>query len=224
MSYPGGKAMAGTFQRLINQIPPHRTYVEPFLGGGAILRLKRAAERSIGMDLDPGAIDAIRDRVPPQTTLTVGDGLAWLEANVLRFAADWFLYLDPPYLQEACQSKLRYQNILSREQHGRLLRVAKAARCYVMVSGYWSELYARELKAWRSDQFWAMTRGGHEQQEWVWMNYPEPDALHDYRYLGTDYREREKFTRQRRRWVRKLTAMDRLRRLALVAAVEETKH
>jgi hypothetical protein len=221
MSFPGGKAMAGTYQRLINQIPPHRVYVEPFLGGGAILRYKLPAERSIAIDLDPSAIERFGDRVPAATTVLNTDGLAWLEENVVRFAADWFVYLDPPYMQDACQSRLRYKYVLSREDHGRLLRVARAARCNVMLSGYWSELYARELRSWRSVQFWVMTRGGHKQMEWVWMNYAQPDALHDYRYLGRDYREREKFVRQRRRWVNRLQLMDRLRRLALVAAMGE---
>jgi site-specific DNA-adenine methylase len=46
MPYIGGKSQAGVYQRIINLIPPHRVYVEPFLGGGAILRLKSPAEVS----------------------------------------------------------------------------------------------------------------------------------------------------------------------------------
>jgi len=53
-----------------------------------------------------------------------------------------------------------------------------------MISGYWSELYARELKNWRSISFQAMTRGGFVATEWLWMNYPEPFELHDYSFLG----------------------------------------
>lgn len=32
-SYPGGKSGAGVYQAIINQLPPHSTYVELFLGG-----------------------------------------------------------------------------------------------------------------------------------------------------------------------------------------------
>ena len=38
MAYPGGKAGAGVCQRIINQIPSHDVYTEPFLGDGALLR------------------------------------------------------------------------------------------------------------------------------------------------------------------------------------------
>jgi len=32
--------------------PPHEVYIEPFLGGGAIMRQKRPALLNIGLDLD----------------------------------------------------------------------------------------------------------------------------------------------------------------------------
>ena len=53
-----------------------------------------------------------------------------------------------------------------------------------------------------------MTRGGRLATEWVWMNYPEPIALHDYRYLGEDFREREPIKRKKRprSWDRPLYA------------------
>jgi hypothetical protein len=56
MGHPGGKAGAGVYQRIINQIPPHDVYVEAFLGDGAILRRKKPARRNIGIESDPGTI------------------------------------------------------------------------------------------------------------------------------------------------------------------------
>jgi hypothetical protein len=56
MGYPGGKSGSGVFQALINWMPPHSLYVEPFLGGGAVMRFKRPAELNIGIDLDPEVI------------------------------------------------------------------------------------------------------------------------------------------------------------------------
>jgi DNA adenine methylase len=91
----------------------------------------------------------------------------------------------------------------------------------VLISGYWSTLYANALKEWRSVSFQAMTRGGHPATEWLWYNYPEPIALHDYRYLGVDFRERERIRRKKQRWVRRLHAMPILERRALLAAIGE---
>jgi len=46
--YPGGKG--GVFQRLINLMPPHEVYIETHLGGDAVMRNKRPAERNIGLE------------------------------------------------------------------------------------------------------------------------------------------------------------------------------
>jgi DNA adenine methylase len=51
--YPGGKNAAGVYHTIINQMPPHRIYIEPFLGSGAILRNKRPADgMSYGIEPD----------------------------------------------------------------------------------------------------------------------------------------------------------------------------
>jgi DNA adenine methylase len=60
MSYPGGKSGAGVYQTIINHMPPHRVYIEPFLGGAAIMRNKRPASLNIGIDRDPAAVRAAR--------------------------------------------------------------------------------------------------------------------------------------------------------------------
>jgi site-specific DNA-adenine methylase len=221
MKYPGGKNAAGTYQRIINQIPPHKVYIEPFAGSAAILRFKRPAEQSIVLDRDPDAIDALRDRIPPQTELVDADALEFLARY--PFSGAEFVYCDPPYLPEICRSRLRYRYKLTRDDHVRLLTILKTIRCPVMISGYWSELYAETLSGWRTDHFPQMTRGGYAIDEWLWMNYPKPVELHDYRYLGGDYREREKFSRRRKRWTAKLEKMAPIERQALLAALQEVR-
>lgn len=221
MKYPGGKNCAGTYQRIINQIPPHATFIEPFAGSAAILRFKRPAESSIVLDLEPDALAALRDAVPPNTELLEADALDWIQSYTFR--GDEFIYADPPYLPEVCRSRLRYRHVLTREQHERLLQILLRLPCAVMISGYWSDLYAATLAAWRTDHFPQITRGGYPIEEWLWMNYDVPTALHDYRYLGGDYREREKFARRRKRWSAKLERMTPLERQALLAALQEVK-
>jgi DNA adenine methylase len=219
MKYPGGKNAAGTYQRIINQIPPHRVYIEPFGGSAAILRFKLPAERSIVLDLEPGALDALGDRVPPGTELLEADALEFLKGY--RWVGDEFVYCDPPYLPEACRSRIRYRHKMSERQHRDLLTILLGLPCNGMISGYKSELYNEMLAGWRTDTFPQMTRGGYCIDEWLWMNYPAPTALHDYRYLGSDYREREKFSRRRKRWTAKLSKMAPIERQALLAALQE---
>ena len=90
-----------------------------------------------------------------------------------------------------------------------------------MISGYWSALYADALKDWNSTHFQAMTRGGRTATEWLWYNYPEPVALHDYRFLGENFRERERIKRKKQRWTERLHSMPILERRALLAAIRE---
>jgi hypothetical protein len=107
----GGKNASGVPQWIINQIPPHRVYVEPFAGSAAVLRIKRPAAQSIALDRDPGAIAALRDVVPPATELRVADGLAFLEKVI--GGRHVFIYCDPPYMHSARRSRHRYQHELS---------------------------------------------------------------------------------------------------------------
>ena len=46
----GSKANEATWKTIINQMPPHHTYIEPFLGWGAIMLHKAPANHSICID------------------------------------------------------------------------------------------------------------------------------------------------------------------------------
>jgi hypothetical protein len=221
--YKGGKAGAGVYQQIINQIPPHEVYIEPFLGGGAVLLNKRPAAASIAIDLDASAIDALSlwgKLASPGVTFINGDAISYLQNR--RCGPETFVYCDPPYLFDVRSSKRR---IYTHEfgdvgQHEKLLAVLRSLPCMVAVSGYWSSLYESSLQGWRSISFNAKTRAGVA-REWLWMNYPEPVELHDYSYLGQNFREREKITRQKKRWRARLLRMDKLQRYALLSSIAE---
>ena len=53
------------------------------------------------------------------------------------------------------------------------------------------------------------------------MNYPEPIRLHDYRYLGDNFRQRERLKRIRVRWLARLERMGTLERYALLSSIDE---
>ena len=59
-SYFGSKATSGLCQAIIAMMPPHDTYIETHLGGGAIMKRKPPALHNIGIDLDPRATRELR--------------------------------------------------------------------------------------------------------------------------------------------------------------------
>ena len=260
MPYPGGKAGAGVYQRIINQIPPHEVYVEPFLGDGAVLRRKRPAARSVGIEIDPdiaaglaaesaggGLVLDLASPVPTwqkagaEVEVHQCCGIEWLKhafglhrlprplhppaaaavAGNGGVVPGWFVYCDPPYLLSTRRSGPIYRHELTEAQHVELLGVITRLPCPVAISGYWSPLYAETLQSWRSISFMAQTRGGRPAREHLWMNYPEPAELHDYRYLGGEKRERERIARKVRTWSAGLRRLPRLERQAIVDAITE---
>src|SRR5690606_22410703 len=98
-SYPGGKGNEATLRLIINEIPPHRVYMEPFLGGGAIMRHKRPAESNYGFDLSDIVLKHWKD-APKWVYVEKADGLEYLENTAQQAGKDVFLFLDPPYIDE----------------------------------------------------------------------------------------------------------------------------
>lgn len=215
--YAGGKNGAGVYQRLINMMPPHRVYIEAFLGSGAVIRRKRRAiAANVGIDVDGSVIDThVAEGLAPRMLI----GSRWRE-----WEGDELVYCDPPYLGSARCSPTRdcYRHEMKGEaEHTRLLRILTSLPAMVMVSGYASELYDQALKDWRRVTFMAQTRGGPK-EEVVWMNYPEPKALHDYSYLGEDFHDRCRIARKIKRWTRKLAGLPVLERAAVIDAIGVT--
>lgn len=225
MTYPGGKG--NVFQKIINLIPPHRVYIEPFVGGGAIALNKLPARSNIVIDIDVAAVDHVRSAIGTNGD-NAGtwqflnyDALIWLRRY--NWHGDEFVYADPPYLLETrrqARQIYRYE-MCEPEEHHYLLNILTGLPCPVMISGYWSDLYAQQLAGWHVVSFESMTRGGSLATEYLWMNYPQPTELHDYRYLGENFRERERIKRKKARWVNKLQNMPILERLAISAAIAE---
>lgn len=217
MQYPGGKGASGIYQRLINQIPPHRIYIESHLGGGALMRYKKTAEINIGLDIDPVVTQAWRGS--PHVNVICVDAVQYLKEY--PFAGDEFIYADPPYLPATRRSnRPLYRNEYTEAQHIELLKLLVGLPCKIMISGYWSELYESHLRDWRYMFFTTRSRSGAQAIESVWMNYAEPKELHDYRYLGDSFRERERIRRRIDRWKEKLEGLPPLERNALIYALK----
>lgn len=223
MIYPGGKG--GVFQKLINLMPPHEIYIETHLGGGAIIRNKRPARRNIGIEIDPEVIEMWRKTQRKiDFELIQGDAIDYLKSY--RFTGQELVYCDPPYLRDTRKKRASlYKYEYSVKQHIEFLEVIKSLPCKVMISGYESALYKESLKSWHIYSFKAGCHHGIA-IEWLWMNYPPPVELHDYRYLGSNFRERERIKNRSKIWVNKFKSIPVLERQALLntlkAIIKET--
>lgn len=231
-TYFGGKNGSGTYQTIINQIPPHRTYIEPFVGGGAIWRNKRPADISLLNDVDLAVVDRWvaaqmpecndMKRVKLGSQIFAQDALLWLRQNQEWLdRSDSFLYVDPPYPHASRLQDTRYGCEMTDDDHRTLLAILNDYKwANIAISTYANDIYSVVLEraGWRRVEFESSTRGGTA-TEWLYMNYDEPEELHDYRYVGDDYRERERIAKKVRRHVAKFNKLPDLERKAILSAL-----
>lgn len=215
MRYPGGKGGAGVYQTIINMMPPHDVYIETHVGGGNILERKKSAMASIVIDADGDTVQHYKDR--PGVTAIHGDAAAFLRSYT--FTGRELIYADPPYLMSTRRGGRLYRHEYTDEQHRDLLSLLLTVKASVMVSGYRSPLYDDLLRAWRRVDFKAMTRQGPATES-LWMNF-EPAALHDYSYLGANFRERERIKRKQHRWRARLASLPSFERQAMMRILLE---
>jgi len=222
-SYFGGKSGSGTYQTIINQIPPHSLYVEGFAGLAGVYRRIRPAQESLLVEINPDTIASLIDLGVDQRNIYKGSMLDVLQD--FKSTLDYnhvFIYLDPPYPLSARKSDTRYKFELSHEEHILLLRLIRGYQnAKIAISTYLNKMYSHRLRDWRSIQFESQTRRGTATEQ-LFMNYPSPEELHDYRYLGKDYRERERITRKLKRWEAKFAELAPLEQKAMIMRLTNT--
>ena len=93
-NYFGSKATTGLCQPLIAMMPPHHTYIETHLGGGAIMKRKPPALENIGIDIDPRPLARFACGYPVRLV----NGCAHEFLRRYEFGGAELVYSDPPYL------------------------------------------------------------------------------------------------------------------------------
>lgn len=214
MTYFGGKAQEGVYQTIINQMPLHRCYIEPFLGGGAVMIRKIPAETNIGLDLDAEALAMFsRQFCLEDLTLLNRDAITFLSGGIGVFTPETLVYCDPPYLHSTRSSCHRYNCEMTDEDHISLLRTLNELDCMVMISTYPNHMYETLLAGWRRIEYTSVKRSGNLATEYLYMNYDEPVFLHDDRYLGTNANNRQDINRRIARTNRRLMSWPRYERM-----------
>lgn len=224
-SYFGGKGGSGVYQTIINEIPLHDIYIEPFLGGGSILLKKRPAQKSFGIDKDKDAIINFAKKSQGKI-----DNLNLLVADALEFMVEmvktpmlkqkYFIFIDPPYLLSTRKSQERYKFELTDQDHVELIKFADSLnkqQFKVAISTYPNEIYRNLLTTWRVVEYNSVDRAGNVRKEQLYCNYEKPKILHDPSFLGATFEKRSDINKRIKRNVEKLTSWNPNERVRLIS-------
>lgn len=245
--YNGGKSGSGTYQQIINHIPPHKIYVSAFAGKDGVLRNMIFPQLTVINDIDPNVLmwwkqyfkdkpefevteDFIQSSLfyypsdKKQVILRNNDALHIIDR--FKNSPDTIIYCDPPYPMQTRKGKKQLYafEFADRQQHINLLSIIVDCNCNVIASTYKNELYNSWLlqpmlsrRNWQTHSFNSTTHAGTA-VETIYFNYNQPEILHDFRYLGKDFRERQDIKRKIQRWKNKLQRLPAQERCAILSA------
>ena len=212
-AYFGSKATSGLCQAIIALMPPHDTYIETHLGGGAIMRRKAPALRNIGIDRNERALERFSCGYPVELV----HGCAHRFLAEFDYRGRELVYCDPPYLHATRSGERRYRYDYEEADHRELLALLKTLPCPVILSGYPSALYDEALSGWQSLELQVMNQSGVRTEK-LWFNFV-PDRVHWIRYAGKNHTDRQRIKRKAENWGQRYQALPAGERLAVLAAL-----
>ncbi len=223
-TYNGGKNGSGVYQSIINQIPPHDIFVSAFAGNCGVLANKKPAPMAnIAIDLDATVITAW-NKIPGCIGVNA-DAIDWLSDCYLSTRADTsqiFVFADPPYLKSvrSHQANLYNHEMTDPQSHKNMLGAMAQWKCKILISHYPCQLYDDALQTWRTIDIKGRTRHGMRTER-LYMNYPEPSQLHDYSFIGNDFREREQYKKMQVNMVNKFKRMTLQERYFIIHSLQQ---
>jgi DNA adenine methylase len=208
-NYFGGKGGSGTYQTLINHIPPHDVFASLYLGNCGVTRNIRPARFALLNDIDVEVFQAWEGKITgfEKWELHNIEAEWWLgffanqKCPFGSYPEDVFIFLDPPYLLDSRKdNRPVYRHEMTKDQHIQLLKCItspKMKQYKIMLCCYPNELYALWLDYapnWHYVDYLSTTRNGLANER-IYMNYQLNGQLHDTRYYGENFRQREQFRR-----------------------------
>lgn len=209
----GSKAASGLYQNIIAIMPPHDTFIETHLGGGAIMKRKPAAKKNIGIDLDERAISDFK--CPYPVDLINGCAHRFLESY--DFCGNELVYSDPPYLKQLRRSRRNYRFDYSERDHVNLLKILTKLPCSVILSGYPSSLYDDILGDWETIELQVMSQGGPRTEK-LWFNF-KIQRLFWASYAGKNFTDRQRIKRKAENWGKRYQSLPQAEKLAVMATI-----
>lgn len=152
------------------------------------------------------------------------DALIFLKNKLLDLISKYedvpVIYLDPPYPLSSRKSTAKlYDFEMTDSQHQNLLSIIKNMRYPILISTYKNKMYKDNLPKWFKLNFSVGTRNG-KAIETVYYNYSLSNGLlHDYRYLGNDFKDRERIRLKIDRWVKGLDKLEVREQMAIIRSI-----
>lgn len=256
LNYPGAKW--GMAKEIVALMPPHRSYLEPFFGSGAVLFNKPPSAIETVNDLDGDIVNFFKvlreqpDKLADYISMTPYAREVFNEAHENRGTSDFeraykfairskmghgfktyqktgfkidvyarersycvncwnrlpgdlleaaerlkevqiehqlaldlirkfnhdnvLIYADPPYLLETRGGK-QYRCEMTEQDHLDLLDALKQHRGTVILSGYPSEMYDRELSGWHRITRKSYNQNADQRTEVLWCNFEVPSLF-----------------------------------------------
>lgn len=218
LNYPGAKW--GMASQIVALMPPHRSYLEPFFGSGAVLFNKPPSAIETVNDIDGDIVNFFRvlreqpDDLAEAISLTPYAREVFEDAHANRGTDDFDrayrlairfkmghgfkayqktgfkidvharersycvgcwnrLPADPPYLMETRCGK-QYRHEMNEQDHLELLEALKQHKGSVIISGYPSGMYDRELRGWSVIHRKSYNQNSDQRTEVLWCNFELP--------------------------------------------------
>lgn len=224
-TYPGGKNASGVYQSIINQIPPHNIFISGFAGNcGVLANKKPATMANIAIDADASVTKAWS--ALPGIIAINADAITFLPQLIKCYPQQLtphiFVFLDPPYLKSVRSGNKAYYNneLLSEASHIQMLSAVIDLPVNMLIIHYPCDLYNNMLSQWRRVDIMGQTRQGRRIER-MYMNYPPPDTLHDYRFVGNNFRQREAFKKMKQNLIQKIERLPTIERKAIFQDIIE---
>lgn len=182
------------------------------------MRNKKASTEQIGIDINPSVIQKWEKSEDSLCKLINDDAISALQK--LKLDSETVIYADPPYHPLTRRRRKVYKHDYSLNDHIMLLDFVLSIPSKVIISGYYSDLYSDKLKYWNVHKFKAKTHTD-VREEYIWYNFEKPKKLHDYKYVGNNFRERERIRRKRERIIKNLMSMPIVEVNAILSTLKE---
>lgn len=213
--YPGSKGNGILIPNILNLFPPHKVYWELCMGSGAVMKAKKPAAISIGVEINPEVAAFYAPAMPAGSVVVNGCSIS-LAACLQHVSPDHLIYADPPYPFSVRRSQVDiYANEWSDEDHRRFLGYLYRSRCNVVVSSYENELYDNHLPGWNKKRIGVCVHGS-PRVECLYYNF-SVKALHQYDHVGDNKTDRQRIRRKIERWAARLRSLPAVERNAILA-------